>query len=300
MKHFTRAIILILIFSLALTGCVSISVRMPDEAEKEEIKENISSAKESVMEAVGSIPGIMESAGQDIAKAIESALPPSGDAVSYGGADIDPALIDEIDIDWVSGSVQISVWDGDTVRFSEASGTPLREDEQLRWKIEERELEISPCTSNKSIHILGQGKLPEKDLTVEIPASMLLKELSVSQVSSVLSAQNITADEFDIETVAGSARLSDISVSELDIETVSGEIRFTNLSVLKKITAESVSGDIKIGLSDSVPGFTLEPESLSAQISVPQGAELVSKTYRYGDGSVRIEYSSVSGSLQIS
>ena len=299
MKHFIHAVILVLVLSLAVSGCVSVTVRMPDEAEKQEIKDNLSAAKESVKEAVGNIPGIMESAGEDITRAIEKALPSSDDTAKTGGADVDPALIDEIDIDWVSGSVKISVWDGDTVRFSETSPAKLSEEEQLRWKIEDRELKIRPCSANTRIHILGD-QFPQKALTVEIPASMLLKELGVSQVSSALSAENITADEFDLETVSGTARLSGLSVSELEIETVSGEIGVTGLSVRKKISAESVSGKIKIELSDAVTGFTLKPETVSALITVPDGAEIVGKTYQYGDGSVRIEYSSVSGSLQIS
>ena len=300
MKHVTRAVILILILSMAAAGCVRVTVEMPDETAREQVKENLSAAKESVKEAVGSIPDVVESAGQNIAKAIESALPSSDDPVTVGGADLDPSLFDEIDIDWVSGSVQISVWDGDTVRFSEASSAQLREEEQLRWEIRERELKIRPCSANTGIHILGQSQFPQKTLTVEIPASMRLKELGVSQVSSVLTAKNVTADEFDLETVSGTADLDGLTVSELEIETVSGDIRFSDLSVSKKISAESVSGTIIMALADSVPGFTLKPESLSALVSVPAGAEIVGKTYQYGDGSVRIEYSSVSGSLQIS
>ncbi|MBQ1770940.1 MAG: DUF4097 family beta strand repeat protein [Clostridia bacterium] len=300
MKRFLHIILFILILSLAATGCVRITVTMPDEAQKQEVKDNLTAAKESVKEAVESIPGKMESAGEDIVKAIEDALPSSIESISTGSAVIDPSLIDEIDIDWVSGSVTISVWEGSSIRISETSDTELTEKEQLRWKIEERELKIRPCAAGTNIRILSQNAFPEKALTVEIPASMALKELGISQVSSVLNAENVKADEIDIETVSGTALLSGITASKLDIETVSGEIRFTDLTVLKKISAETVSGDIKIELSDSVPGFTLKPESLSALITVPQGAEIVGKTYQYGDGSVRIEYSSVSGSLQIS
>ena len=299
MKHFFHIVILFLVLTITVSGCIRVTVEMPDEAAKQEIKNSFSAAKESVKEAVGNIPGVMESAGEDITRAIENALPSSDDAAKTGGADVDPALIDEIDIDWVSGSVQISVWDGDTVRFSETASTQLKEDEQLRWKIEDRELKIKPCSAGVKIHLLGD-QFPRKALTVEIPSSMLLKELGVSQVSSDLTAEGITAGEFDLETVSGTALLSGLSVSDLEIETVSGEVSLTDLHVDKKISAESVSGPIKIGLSDSVTGFTLKPETLSALISVPQGAEIVGKTYQYGDGSVRIEYSSVSGSLQIS
>ena len=130
MKRFLHIILFILILSLAATGCVRITVTMPDEAQKQEVKDNLTAAKESVKEAVESIPGKMESAGEDIVKAIEDALPSSIESISTGSAVIDPSLIDEIDIDWVSGSVTISVWEGCSIRISETSDTELTEKEQ--------------------------------------------------------------------------------------------------------------------------------------------------------------------------
>ena len=66
MKHILRAVILILILSVSATGCVRITVTMPDSSARQEAKDDLTAAGDSVREAVESIPGKIESLGEDI------------------------------------------------------------------------------------------------------------------------------------------------------------------------------------------------------------------------------------------
>lgn len=256
--------------------------------------------------------------------------------------------IKKIDIEWISGSVNISTYDGDEIIVSEDSG--LDEDDQLRYRINDGKITIK---FRKSGSLLGLfHKYKSKQLSISLPKSMVLDKLEVELVSSKLEADalsvndiridgvsgkikfdNVSADEISIEGVSGSVDVSgkadnlDIEVvsgsvevegdfrklnvgtvsgsinadgvfDEIELETVSGSKTLKVDSTPKRIQVEAVSGHTDISLPKDV-GMTVKTSAVSG--SVRHNGEKLAKnsTTKIGDGSVKIDIETVSGSVEI-
>ena len=225
--------------------------------------------------------------------------------------------ITSLDIDWIDGQVKVIPTDGNEVIISEDYQGD-KEARRMRWKVENEELIIKYCASG---NFLGTNSLKNKNLTLEIPRTMLaaMAEVKINLVSADLNVTDMTARELEIEVVSGVVALQGISVGALDVETVSGNI--TVEGTVKNIDLEgvsarmalhltaqtatvdvgTVSGDVAIYLPADVSGFEAVVDAVSGSVNV-SGFENVTnaKGYcRYGDGGIRINMDAVSGGLKI-
>ena len=177
--------------------------------------------------------------------------------------------------------------------FSETSAEQLSERQTMRYLVKDGELEIRCCES-KTV------QLPEKTLTVQIPASLIVDELEADVVSASLTARGVQAREIKLESVSGNICADGLTAEKLQIDTVSGIAEILRCDVARKLEIDTVSGNAAMQLAASATGFTLKFDTVSGSVHCDVPVTTSRKSMVYGDGSLEIEMESVSGSFKIS
>jgi DUF4097 and DUF4098 domain-containing protein YvlB len=254
------------------------------------------------------------------------------DRYTAGGASLQADAISAIDIDWMSGSVDVTIYDGDTVTFSETAEQALAEKDQLHYYLDDGTLRIRFCGPMR----WGFGMNQRKNLSILVPESMLLNALDVETVSSTVTVSGVNANHVGIETISGDTSLSSVRGNTLELETVSGglQIEFSEFArvdtesvsggiraegtfhsvslstvsgsveitpggFVEKIDTESVSGSVTVTLPPDIAGFTADIDSVSGGLTCDFFAKAFKNGAIYGDGSATLEFESVSGSVII-
>lgn len=255
---------------------------------------------------------------------------PDGDEYTAGGGRI-TERVEEIDINWLDGSVIVSYHDGDAIILREESDKQLDSDKELHWRLEGEKLQVKYAAS-------GFRALPSlnKQLTVLLPESLRLDEAKISVASAQVEADGLQADEIHIQSASGQVALRQAGYTEeIKVETASGgvavavedarQMKITTASgqvvvdarklkeakaatasgtvVLQfagepdQISADSVSGNVTIRLPEKV-GFTAEVDSVSGRV----GGNMETRrrgdeTYVHGSGAVDVDVDTVSGNV---
>lgn len=250
----------------------------------------------------------------------------NADKYTVGDFEYDVASIRSLSVDWVAGSVTLIESDSDTLKVYE-KGNDLTEDEKLHWSIFGDELVIRYCKSGYVGKLLVNGK---KDLVVEVPKNI---DVDVDCVSAEISAEDITQNDVEFESVSGKISAKNVDCSELKIYSVSGSITIQNANSAD-ITANSVSGDVDLsGVStdeisvETISGRAdvelskanrIELSSVSGKVTVDllgvgamvevettsgildlDGATVVGRDYKFGDGAAKTRISTVSGGITV-
>lgn len=292
MKRLTL-ICLLLAAMLVLSGCAAIHITK-EVLETEEAREAIASGWETLTDGLngglhvggdaGSEP--TEEFGRDTGRGVK-------DGFALGGASLPVDGIREIEIEWIAGEVEIECYDGSEIVFSETSAEQLSERQTMRYLVKDGELEIRCCES-KTV------QLPEKTLTVQIPASLIVDELEADVVSASLMARGVQAREIKLESVSGNICADGLTAEKLQIDTVSGIAEILRCDVARKLEIDTVSGNAAMQLAASATGFTLKFDTVSGSVHCDVPVTTSRKSMVYGDGSLEIEMESVSGSFKIS
>ena len=167
--------------------------------------------------------------------------------------------ITEIEIHWLTGDVYLVESNADGVAFQE-DYTGDNEDYRMRYRVSNGKLIIQPCKSR----IFSNMDLPRKALTVFLPDTLTLDNITVETVSANVelmggsvdsltvstTSGNITgpgllAEDYDFGTVSGDISLTALPAdgSDIDCETVSGEARISCTAAPDEVSFNSVSGD---------------------------------------------------------
>lgn len=238
----------------------------------------------------------------------------TGTAYSDGGVSIPAGNIREIDVNWVSGEMDIRFYDGADIQITETADRALNDNQRLRYEVKGDKLIIDFSGKNIGLFV----NTPSKSLELLIPAGIALDKLSVENVSSgvTLTGKNTQLNELDIDNVSGTVFVADVHARKLDMETVSGSVEFTGTyaeidaesvsgkqvyrlaSLPGKMDADSVSGAIVI-YTNGHDGFVANLDTVSGKIT-SDFAEVPNKhTAMFGNNGARLEFETVSGSVSI-
>lgn len=195
------------------------------------------------------------------------------DRYQAGDTEITSA-VENLDIDWIAGKVNIEYHAGSGVKVTETASKTLSENEKLRWWLDGSTLRIRFIKSGINLGINLQ-----KTLTVSLPEGAVLKDVKISSTSADLNIPALTADEIlfdttsgDITAVTAAKKLTSTSTSgnmnlqqDSDLDSVhlsstSGDIGIT-LAGAKKIEADSTSGNLYVTASGSVGNIRLHTTS---------------------------------------
>ena len=211
--------------------------------------------------------------------------------------------IDELDIYWTAGEVEILLYDGDEIKVEE-SGAGSNEREHMRTRLEDGKLEIRFAASGTKLF----SSEISKELKVYLPtlANEWGIELEIySESSDVIigkSAKALCFDDAEISNVSGNTELycyadsieinttsgsmsvngnvcdmTTASISgrldymgELErahISTVSGDVNIrTSADVPDELQIDSVSGNVELSIPDTASGFDAELDSISGNM----------------------------------
>lgn len=233
------------------------------------------------------------------------------DKYTPGGASITDT-VSRIEVEWVSGEVNVATHSDKDVTFFEESSTLLKDSTSLYYWLEGTTLHIKFCRSG--IRSLNNLK---KDLTLLIPEELSLREIEVESVSGGISISGIDADEIkaeavsggisldscasgevNVETVSGNAEISSVEGYSFDIETVSGAVSFSSGSAPRELDIETVSGQIVLYLPED-SDFTMDFDTVSGAFSSELEYKNDGKRYIFGMGMGDYSIDTTSGNVEI-
>ena len=187
--------------------------------------------------------------------------------------------ITEIEIHWLTGDVYLVESNADGVAFQE-DYTGDNEDYRMRYRVSNGKLIIQPCKSR----LFSNMDLPRKALTVFLPDTLTLDNITVETVSANVelmggsvdsltvstTSGNITgpgllAEDYEFGTVSGDISLTALPAdgSDIDCETVSGEARISCTAAPDEVSFNSVSGDLRLTLPEGSCRYTLDLSTVS-------------------------------------
>lgn len=236
----------------------------------------------------------------------------SGDYNIGGGSVTEP--INAVGVDWVSGKIEISVYDGETTEISENEISD--EDYKLRYRVENGRLTVHSEKSGFSFGIISR---PKKELTIRIPRTYgeNLKEIKISSTSADINLNGLTVlESTETDTVSGKVTAENLNTASLECDTVSGDIKVSGAierfdlnstsgsaqiitSVpLKKLETDTVSGNVTVTLPEN-SGFTLEFDTVSGDFNCELPLANRNGKHICNDGSAEFEADSTSGDFTI-
>ena len=205
----------------------------------------------------------------------------NADLYTVGSASISAETVKEIEIDWVSGSIEVEQTTSQTLQIIEEKSSE-EDAERMRYYLDGNVLKVKYCQSG----FRGSINAEKKNLRVEIPVGMSLDidsvsagvtmgvlevgRLSVESVSGNITAERIVSAGVEMETIDGKVSIGELIAPVLSVESVSGNLSITRLSV-DSLDAEAVSGDMSFGVQKAL---TAEVESTSGDVTFTLGEGL--------------------------
>ncbi len=141
-----------------------------------------------------------------------------------------------LQIDWISGGVSVERWDGKELVVREKASAKLSEDECLRFRLSGGTLSILPCANKVRA-------LPEKQLTVLVPQSLTLSELTADAASASVALRSLdVGGTVDLNSSSGSLQLEDCRCAALELDSASGSRQVLRCEVRGAVETDSASG----------------------------------------------------------
>lgn len=206
---------------------------------------------------------------------------------------IDAKEIENINIDWTSGSVEVKPTDNDEIYIVQKSRYDLDETEVLQLVQEGNSIEIKEGKRKVGFIFFGFG-LQSSTLEVYLPKKeyndlyfkntsgkvdvegVFAKTVNLKSTSGIVDTQNINADQLDINVTSGRVLVEDIKVNVLNTKTTSGLIDIEG--EIKEITSNTTSG--KISIIDTIMPKKLDANLTSGKIdiSIPENEGFIVKS----------------------
>ena len=255
------------------------------------------------------------------------------DEYNVGATKLDESEINNLYVNWIDGSVKIIIdSEVETIVIEESSKKVLKDDDYLRYLCEDGTLTIMYRKSDpKKISVSKK-----KDLVIKLPReTSILKKLNIKTISSDVEINGVNVEESKVETTSGRTEMVNCCVSNTIIETTSGNIKlgggalfdvniksvsggvYAEQFVNNNMTVDTVSGstivcydgghpvnvgikstsgNVTVKLPESISGFTL---NTNTTVGIVSSEFALSINNVYGDGSKKINVTTVSGAINI-
>ena len=225
---------------------------------------------------------------------------------------VDASKVKDLDILWVAGNITVQPGDTEEIVFIESG---VRDDRYLMvWKQTGSKLTIQFCkTSTTSINL---DDSLSKDLTITVPQDWICNSLDIDAAAANVDVCDLTIRDVDMDSASGTAVFTNCAVDTIDMDTASGDAKFYGslreldcdaasanfyaelTNVPTRIDMDSMSGDMDITLpADS--GFSVSMDAMSGDFSSDFETSIRNGNYVHGDGACRIDFSGMSGDLNI-
>lgn len=236
------------------------------------------------------------------------------DVIPYGpSASVDAGEIWEIEVDWVSGAIQILPADVKEITFTESKVSDAKYAMVLTQK--DGKLSIEFCAGH-TFSGFGSWNVPDKDLLIQVPQDWVCDSLELDTASTTLEVTGLTIREVEVDSASGECVFTNCTVDEFDLDTASGNVRFTGTlnsmdcdaasasvyaileNVPQKINMDIMSGYLDITLPEDA-GFTLTMDTMTNSFTSDFTTTSRNGSHVCGDGKCRITVDGMSGDVVI-
>ena len=253
------------------------------------------------------------------------------DKYTIGDAEI-TEKIENIEIDWPSGSVSVISHSENTFTLSEKAEDEISDEFRLHWWLEDTTLHVKFAASGASLRLFGTL---HKDMTLAVPEALYFDDVTIRAASAKIDVRDLVAETLSVSTASGDMnigcaaniiRLNSASgkvqlnqedeVGEVSIDTASGKID-VNLGRVDRTSVESASGKIKV-MAVSVDSLSAKATSGDVTLLLPDDSDFTANisttsgefesdfalkkdgsTYICGRGSADIDIETTSGDVSI-
>jgi hypothetical protein len=188
--------------------------------------------------------------------------------------------IDGITLDFLHENIEVSAWQGDTVRLQLTSDRALSDEDLMRFGIVNGKL-VAESGLRGSI---TPAMLPNLKITGSVPESAALPavysaasggvavngggytSLYISTASGEASAYDIQAKDLNIDTASGGVDAKNIDTDVFDVNTASGGVDVAG-TCRKEFTADTASGSVRF---EGTSGF-VDINTMSGSIKADVG-----------------------------
>jgi len=230
---------------------------------------------------------------------------------------VDAENIQNIEIDWISGSITVEQDSSCADIIVTETGT-YDEDYQMVCTTSGNTLKIQYCKESikfPSFGITIDGSI-SKDLVIKVPEGWSCDSLEIDTASAWVQLNGLTIDEFDFDGASGECSISNCHLDTLDLDTASGDINFEGtlnhldcdaasancrLTVYNNpstIELDTASGNLELRLPENC-GFTCSMETLSGRFTSDLETIHKNGSYIHGDGACSIRINAMSGDITI-
>lgn len=200
----------------------------------------------------------------------EAAIKPD-EGYTLGGADIVQLNgFRSIDIEWVSGSVSVELYDGEGIALTETLADGSAVTQLLEWRVDEDD---STLDIRSQPHFFDLTEI--KHLTVKLPRSMVLYELEIETTSADVSVDlteedTLTLSQLDVASVSGAVAVNAANADEISLYSTSGPISGSVRTL--DLEAGGVSGSVELTLDVLPRKLDIETTSGPVALAIPDGA----------------------------
>ena len=221
--------------------------------------------------------------------------------------------IRNLEIDWISGNVEISYGKEDEIILEETSEDEITDELTMRWLVEDGTLHIKFCKAGK-INVNNC----DKTLKVTLPKNIKLEEAEFETVSADITALELHVKDVNFETVSGSVEARLYGARSIDADSVSGDVDIIAPDGPKDADIETTSGSVRMNLKKSIDDCEIGTVSGKVTLLLPKKGnftisydttsgdfdsdiEMAQKGSKYvaGKGSDRFDIDTTSGDLRI-
>jgi len=221
--------------------------------------------------------------------------------------------IQDLEIEWVSGTILLQPGDVDTIQFQ--STAPVEPKYETVWSVKDGKLSIQFCkeTQWSGFHFNRQWS---KDLTVTVPRDFACGSLEVDAASTTLRVVDMNIQEVEIDCASTDSVFENCAVGELDLDCASGDLRYSGIlhsldgdmasldvtavlsNVPYSIDLDIASGGLDLTLPENA-GFTLTMDAMSSDFTSDFPTTTRNGSHICGDGACRINIDGMSTDVVI-
>lgn len=198
---------------------------------------------------------------------------PNGQNYTAGSEASFSAPIDAIDVDWPAGAVKIAYHEKETVELCETvtGSVEPAEDEIMHYWLDGTTLRVKFAASGRTLLIM-----PQKELTILLPRSLMLDRLSVD-VASAEADIRTDARKTIVQAASGEVTLALSDGESVDVSTASGAVS-AKLAQMADVSIDTASGKITLDASQVTGAVELDSASGDMTLTVGTAKRLTAET----------------------
>lgn len=169
--------------------------------------------------------------------------------------------IENIEIDWQSGSVNVVTHSESTFVLSEKAWDGISDDLRVHWWLDGTTLRVKFAASGASFRFLSIG---DKKLTLTVPKTVSFDDITIRSASAEIRADGLAADDLNVSSASGNMTVG-CTANKVKLNSASGNIELTQTGKAEMIDIDTASGKINADLGQA---DRAEFESASGRIDL--------------------------------